>query len=804
MVQKPKAVKYKVIGGYILLFVTAVVSVWFVYTEISKIAAPDTGNSDNRKILKISNTLASLYASESLARNSILTADPADFDKYTQALDSVNREIEAIKSEAEPAQVQKFDTVQMLLERKKNSVQEIINYRKEYNRKNTFRSAISSIYNAKDSVRGTLKPVPVSRRYQWENLANSLLTQQQLDSIRKLQMSNDSLAIVFDKVLRRLIRRDDLLQYQLLQKEQKLLDESRVISDQLRVILSSVENDFLQNSYDQIKESRNALAKTADTMAWVGAASFLILLALAWIIIRDLTSNQNYRRQLEVLNKENENLLRSKSMLMATVTHDIRTPLGSIIGFYDLLKESEMPPRQKQYLSNIKESADFILRLVNDLLDFSKLENNSISIEKVSFNMKNAIEATCRVLEPIAINKNIELNWDIDEELNRNFISDPYRIKQVITNLVGNAVKFTQEGSVEVTGRLENGFINISVIDTGIGIAKEKQDEVFKEFTQAHSGIEKKFGGTGLGLTISKRITELLGGTIHLESEEGKGSLFAIMIPCVPCETGNTAAETEITEDITKYLEGKKILITDDDAMQLTLMQELFSQYPVTVVTEINAAEVIAHLEQEHYDLLLTDIQMPQMNGFDLVKLVRQHVNRTIATMPVIALSGKRDLTESDFTGKGFTASHPKPVQLETLLALISNIFGNKAIPAAKKQLRHHDNSTPLYNLKSLRQFTGDDNESLKAILETFSDSAKENIETLKKAAADNNRQSLGETAHKMIPMLRQMEANAIAGLLIPIEDNAQEMPIGQIETLIQKAEIKINELLAMLQEEVA
>lgn len=787
-----------------MLFVTAVVSVWFVYTEISKIAAPHTGNSDNRKILKISNTLASLYASESLARNSILTADPADFEKYNQVLDSINREIETIKSEVEPAQVQKFDTVQMLLERKKNSVQEIINYRREYNRKTTFRSAISSIYNAKDSVRGTLKPVPVSRRYQWENLANSLLTQQQLDSIRKLQMSNDSLAIVFDKVLRKLIRRDDLQQYQLLQKEQKLLDESRVISDQLRVILSSVENDFLQNSYDQIKESRNALAKTADTMAWVGAASFLILIALAWVIIRDLTSNQNYRRQLEVLNRENENLLRSKSMLMATVTHDIRTPLGSIIGFYDLLKESDMPARQRQYLANIRESADFILRLVNDLLDFSKLENNSITIEKVRFNMKNAIEATCRSLEPIAINKNIELNWDIDEELNRNFISDPYRIKQVITNLVGNAVKFTQEGSVEVTARIENGFINISVIDTGIGIATEKQADVFKEFTQAHSGIEKKFGGTGLGLTISKRITELLGGTINLQSEEGKGSVFTVMIPCIPCNKPDIITENGNIADAAQYLTGKKILITDDDAMQLTLMQELFAQYPVSITTVINAAEVIKILEESEYDLLLTDIQMPALSGFELVTLIRQHAEKRIAQMPVIALSGKRDLTEKDFTGKGFTASHPKPVQLETLIALISTIFGNKVIPAAKKQPHIHGSETPFYNLQSLRQFTGDDNESLKAILTTFSESATENIAALKKAVLANNRQALVETAHKMIPMLRQMEANSIAGLLIPIEDNALKMPLEQIESLILKAEEKINELLVMLQEEVA
>ncbi|MBC8643797.1 hypothetical protein H9W95_06415 [Flavobacterium lindanitolerans] len=229
-------------------------------------------------------------------------------------------------------------------------------------------------------------------------------------------------------------------------------------------------------------------------------------------------------------------MLRSKMMLLATVTHDIQTPLGSVIGFSDLLKNTDVNPKQLQYLDNIKHSSNYILKLVNDLVDFSKLENNRINIEKVSFNFKDLIESTCKPLEPNAENKGIELNWDVEEVLDDNFISDPYRLKQILTNLISNAIKFTREGSVEVHAGVESATIVVSVIDTGIGIAKNKQKAVFKEFTQAHAGIEKKFGGTGLGLTIAKRMLQLLDGDIVVDSEENKGSIFTITIPAIKSE----------------------------------------------------------------------------------------------------------------------------------------------------------------------------------------------------------------------------------------------------------------------------
>lgn len=807
MSQKPRSLKGKVIVGYLLLFVIAGFSIWFIYTEILKAAIPNKDvNSDNQQIIKISNAIANLYASEAVGRNSILTGSSADYAEYNKLLDSVNGEIEAIKIESDTVQLAKLDAIQGLLKKKRNSINEIIKFRNFYDKQTTFDRAVSRIYKVKDSLVQNVKPVKFTKKSQYTDFLNSVLTEKQLDSLGRLQLSNDSLAMAFEDVLTKIIIKDNKLKYQLFKKEQKMLDENRIISDQLRIVLSSLEKQILEKSYDKINESKLAIDNTLETIAWVGAITFFLLIIFASIIIRDLTINQNYRNQLEVLNSEKEDLLRSKMMLLATVTHDIQTPLGSVIGFSDLLKNTEINPKQKQYLDNIKHSSNYILKLVNDLVDFSKLENDRINIEKVSFNFKDLIESTCKPLEPNAENKSIELNWHVEDALDDNYISDPYRLKQILTNLISNAIKFTQEGSVEVMAKIEDEKIIISVIDTGIGIAKNKQKAVFKEFTQAHSGIEKKFGGTGLGLTIAKKMLRLLKGKITLDSEENEGSIFTITIPAIKSDIKVVEDKVEIPVSIIdsefEFLRDKRILIVDDDAMQLSLMKEIFSNYPVKVTTLVDAAKVRNLLEYEHFDMVLSDIQMPNIDGFELVRIIRNNNIKKVATIPVIALSGKRNLNPEDFTSKGFTAFHPKPLKLEELLLLMKSIFEGKPMDASV-QVDEAKKNEKLFDLSSLNKFTQNDPESLKLIVETFITSVAENCEALKEATAQMDWPKMAEIAHKMIPMLKQMEVYTISDLLEPVEDQALNFDKIQTEEYMDVIFDKLKQLVSELKKQI-
>ncbi|GEP50244.1 hybrid sensor histidine kinase/response regulator [Flavobacterium noncentrifugens] len=802
MSQKQSSTKGKVILGYLLIFAIAVVSVWFIYNEILKIAIPDKDvNSENKKIIQISNAIANLYASEAAGRNSILTGSSKDFKEYQKLLDSVNNQIEQIKTDSDPAQLGKLDTIQNLLKKKKNSINGIIQFRNFYNQQNTFDRAVGKIYKVKDSLNRSVKPIQFRDNSQMREFLNNVLTKKQMDSLSKLPVSNEKLTSEIEKMLTQVVIKDNKMKYQLFRKEQSLQDENRIISDQLRIVLSSLEKEILQKSYLKINKSKSAINNTIETIAWIGAITFCLLILFAGIIIRDLTISQNYRKQLEELNDDKENLLRSKTMLMATVTHDIQTPLGSVIGFSDLLKNTETTPKQKQYLDNIKHSAQYIIKLVNDLLDFSKLENNKINIEKVSFNFKELIESTCKPLEPNATNKNIELRFDVDDALDQNFISDPYRLKQILTNLISNAIKFTQRGSVEVSAKLENHKIIVAVIDTGIGIAKDEQEAVFKEFTQAHAGIEKKFGGTGLGLTIAKRLLEMLDGTIELESIEGQGSIFTIEIPAIASEIKKYESNKLQPSGAFDFLENRKILIVDDDAMQLSLMKEIFSNYPVQITTITDASNVKAMLENEKFDLILSDIQMPQIDGFELVRIIRNNNNPEIATIPVVALSGKRDLNPEDFTSKGFTAFHPKPLQLDELLLLIKAIFKNEKFTNTK--IRKSENTGKLFDLKTLNQFTQNDPHALKMIVENFIESTQENCSVLKWAAAENDLEKLSETAHKMIPMFRQMEVHSVVVLLEPLEDQKLNLEVNGMKDYVANSCQKIEELVIRLKIEV-
>lgn len=804
MSQKPRSLKVKVIIGYLLLFVIAALSVWFIYSEILKIATPsNNANADSQKVIRVSNAIASLYASETVGRNSILTGSKADLNEYTKLLDSIKLEIEAIKSEADKTQLPKLDTIQYLLQRKKNSINEIIEFRKYLDTRATYKRAERKVYYTKDSLVKKIKPVQFSGRQQYRSFLNEVLTKKQLDSLSKLPLSNDSLTMAIQGAIRKEASREIDKQYELVGKEQKMLDENRYISDQLRTVLSSLEKQMLEKSYAKINESKRAIDNTIQTIAWVGAITFCLLIVFGYIIIRDLTINQNYRNQLEALNAEKEDLLRSKMMLLATVTHDIQTPLGSVIGFSDLLKNTDVNPKQLQYLDNIKHSSNYILKLVNDLVDFSKLENNRINIEKVSFNFKDLIESTCKPLEPNAENKGIELNWDVEEVLDDNFISDPYRLKQILTNLISNAIKFTQEGSVEVHARVESATIVVSVIDTGIGIAKNKQKAVFKEFTQAHAGIEKKFGGTGLGLTIAKRMLQLLDGNIVVDSEENKGSIFTITIPAIKSEAEAVEVVVPNLDSETEFLKDKRILIVDDDAMQLSLMKEIFANYPVKVTTLVDAAKVKNLLEHEQFDLVLSDIQMPNIDGFELVRIIRNNNNPEIASIPVIALSGKRNLNPEDFTSKGFTAFHPKPLRLEELLLLMKSIFNGKPVDVAV-QVAEARRDEKLFDLSSLNKFTQNDPVSLKLIVDTFIASVSENTEALRQATCEMNLKRMSEVAHKMIPMLKQMEVYSISDLLEPIEDQSLEYDKEEMEKYVAIIFQKLSVLISELEKEIS
>ena len=365
-------------------------------------------------------------------------------------------------------------------------------------------------------------------------------------------------------------------------------------------------------------------------------------------------------------------------------------------------------------------------------------------------------------------------------------VSDPFRIKQILANLISNAWKFTEEGSIVISANLvkpkkNKEILELRVKDSGIGISKEKQDSIFEEFSQEDNSIEKKFGGTGLGLAITKRLAHLLEGDIRVESEPGMGSEFIIEIP------------------VEKYQpSGLKALVVDDEPGQLSLTVELSRSMGFEIDTAANGKIALEKINGKEYDLILTDIQMPVLDGFKLIKTIRG--TDEIMQLPVIALSGRTDLEKQVYMDAGFDEKLLKPYKSRTLKETIADVLDleHKDPVSSNEQGKSTELQTELYDLSEIYEFAGKDDDAFKEILRAFIEGTKESMVQLKSAWESQNEDELGKTAHRMLPMLRQMQAHTITPDILKLEErkNINETEFvsleEKLEQLVREIEAKI------------
>lgn len=360
---------------------------------------------------------------------------------------------------------------------------------------------------------------------------------------------------------------------------------------------------------------------------------------------------------------------KAKSDFLSNMSHEIRTPMNAIIGMSDLLLEKGLEGESKEFLNSIKYSADNLLVIINDILDFSKIEAGKIIFENIDFNLPERLLELKKTFKHKAQEKGVDLRINIEGSIPRMVKGDPYRLNQILFNLVGNAVKFTAKGSIHVDVSLhsadqERVAVCFKVIDTGIGIPANKINSVFESFSQAYTDTTRKFGGTGLGLAITKNLTELQQGSILLESIQGSGTTFTVTLPFAK----STAIATPMKENQpleNKNLSQMKILVVEDNTMNQFVVQQILTKWNALTTIANNGKEAIELMAQNSYDLVLMDLQMPEMSGYDATSFIRSK-NTTVLnpTIPIIALTAdafsetKRKVLEAgmnDFITKPFS-----------------------------------------------------------------------------------------------------------------------------------------------------
>ncbi|MBS1659684.1 MAG: response regulator [Bacteroidetes bacterium] len=374
---------------------------------------------------------------------------------------------------------------------------------------------------------------------------------------------------------------------------------------------------------------------------------------------------------------------RARSEFMANISHELRTPMNGIIGFSDLLLATTLQDTQREYIRHVSKSAYSLLSIINDILDFSKIEAGKFFFEHMAFDLNELVGDAVDILSIKAFEKQLELICDIDPDLPARVWGDPLRIRQILVNLLGNAIKFTEKGEVSIAVRAtyqqtQKLQLLITVKDTGIGIPPEKINRIFESFTQADSSTTRKYGGTGLGLTISKSLAELMGGHLTAESEPGKGSTFFLQLELEIAE--DTPAETPLQK-----VPLHRVLVIDDNAANCRLMQGIFSHFHIACDVTQSGEEALSLIAnaKENYDLIITDHHMPGMDGISLVKEIKNKLHDHSEPFILMLSSLDKSQHRQEAKDAGIDRFLPKPVKIRELSNLIGSIFNKPETAAA-------------------------------------------------------------------------------------------------------------------------
>ncbi len=404
-------------------------------------------------------------------------------------------------------------------------------------------------------------------------------------------------------------------------------------------------------------------------------------------------------RELEVAKRVAEEATAAKGEFLANMSHEIRTPMNGIIGMTELALRTKLTVRQREYLRSVQHSAEALLTLINDILDFSKIEARRLSLERVTFDLRETVEEAVRLLAPRAHEKGLELACHIQPDVPETVVSDPGRLRQVLLNLVGNAIKFTEHGEVVVTVEVQEArgsaaALHFTVSDTGIGIPAEKQWQIFGAFVQADASTTRRYGGSGLGLTISAQLVELMGGRVWLESEAGRGSRFHFVArvgvqpperePALSADLQNL--RVLIVDDHPVNRRRLRILVAEDNPANQKLVLALLKRQGHTVTLANNGQEAVAKAARGAFDLILMDVQMPLMSGLEATAAIRAQESAApgrhvpIMAMTAHAMAGDRETCLQ----AGMDGYVSKPIRLEELLASIDVMSGASAAPAPR------------------------------------------------------------------------------------------------------------------------
>ncbi|GGK70939.1 response regulator [Rufibacter glacialis] len=523
----------------------------------------------------------------------------------------------------------------------------------------------------------------------------------------------------------------------------------------------------------------------------------------------DITERVQFEEELKKAKDEALSMAQVKEQFLANMSHEIRTPMNGILGLSEVLAKTALTQSQKEYLQGIHTSANNLMVIINDLLDFSKIEAGKITFEVIPFELKKLIKQLLDILEIRANDQKNSLKLLFDVDIPPLVEGDPFRLSQILNNLLGNAIKFTKNGiirlHVEILAEDEDQLlVEFTVKDNGIGIPEEKLVTIFEKFTQGSSDTTRKFGGTGLGLSIAKELVEAQGGTLSVQSEVGKGSSFQFVLPFkkIALKPAPSSASSHLSPQNREVLRHTRILLAEDNSVNQLLVKKVLQDYGVQVTVANNGLEALEHLRQHAFDLILMDMQMPEMDGYETMQHIRQHSSE-VQDIPIIALTAHASGSETKkCLAAGANAFVSKPFKEEDLLREITTLLPPKGLEAAQLEAANSTGWVQV-DLTYLENFANGNVEFMRDILQLFIDQTPGLVQELARAVSLSNWAETRTLAHKIKPSIALVGIQELEELNTTIEQSAlNRTNMENLPMLVQQMVTLVTQSIQQLQAE--
>lgn len=782
----------KIAFGYIILIGLLFGAIGYIYQQMELLTTP-TGleESISNRRRTTHQIISELYKAEIIGQT-LRGGQFHEYPAYKKAMKTASASIDSLQAMlTDTLQQARLDTVRILLRNKERNMMLMLEALRQPPTDELYRQQIDSLISQQDSLlssthvrrkvithRNTYtihhKPKKFFKRLAElfspgkadSTQVNNVIQEEYTDTIEEAYNPVDTLAGMLSNIQNRVFQTRQEQLRMIEARTNRLRIAGSKLSQRVNQLLETIEEEEQKAAVFKFETEQSIREQAAWTMANIAILAVLVILIFFIIICRDITRSNHYRKELEKAKSYAENLLVAREKLMLTITHDIKAPAGSIIGYIDLLIRLVQDKRQLFYLDNMKSSAHHLLDLVTSLLDYHRLEAGKMDLHPVAFNPHQLLETIYTSFLPLAEKKNLRLELTDELKPNLTLEGDPFRIRQIVENLLSNALKFTAKGSITLHADYQGNQFTFSVTDTGCGMTAQEKEKIFQAFIRLKSAQGQE--GFGLGLSITKKLVELLQGKITIESTPGAGSTFRVSMPLPSISNPSKKKEEHLSPTAPLH-----ILLIDDDRIQLNLTEAMLrnlldSQAHIQCCEQ--PEELFELIRQHPFDILFTDIQMPAMNGFELLNELRKLPIKQAQQIPVIAITARCDMDESYFQEQGFAGCLHKPFSQSDLLQILQHFLSVSAPLNLSQETKPFSSQESNYNFSPLIAFSADDKEAAREIIQIFIQETQKSMQALQNALSAGNIQTISAISHKLLPTFTMIEAKNIIPSLQQLE----------------------------------